>query len=403
MPVLTFPQAREVVEREVSGARRPPAVETVTLQEAQGRVIAEAVAADRDYPPFNRSARDGYAVRAAETPGELRVAGQVKAGEEFGGELLPGEAIEIMTGAPVPAGADAVLMVEYSRREGDRVVLERGVLEGENIVPRGSEAAVGALALDPGRRLRFPEIALLASFGRSTVCVYRRPRVAILSTGDEVVELSAAPFRYQIRNSNAYSLAAQVSRAGGEPVVLPIAPDEPVRTRELIERGLETDLLLLSGGVSVGKYDLVERVLADLGAEFYFHGVLIQPGKPLVFGRARERFFFGLPGNPLSTMVTFEVLARAALELLCGASEAPLRFLHARLAAYFRHRPGLTRFLPAALRGTGDAAVVNPVKWQGSGDMVAMTRSNALLVAAADREQWSAGEWMPVLPLGLPL
>ncbi|MBI3665098.1 MAG: molybdopterin molybdotransferase MoeA [Acidobacteria bacterium] len=399
MDIVSFEQAREIVAREVCSGRRLPETEAVPLAQAQGRIAVEAVAADRDYPPFDRATRDGYAVRARETPGSLRVMGQVRAGAEFSGELRPGEAVEIMTGAPVPAGADAVVMVEHTRCEGETVVLERRVREGENVVPRGSEAQAGQAALAPGRRLRYPEVALLASFGHSAVRVYRRPRVSILSTGDEVVEIADTPLPYQIRNSNAHSLAAQVTRAGGEPILLPIAPDELASTTGLVERGLEADLLLLSGGVSMGKYDLVERVLADLGAQFFFDGVLIQPGKPLVFGRAREKFFFGLPGNPLSTMVTFEVFARAALELLGGAAEAPLRFTHARLASDFRHRPGLTRFLPAMLSGAGDAAVLNPVKWQGSGDVVALTRSNCLLVASANREEWKAGEWMPVLPL----
>jgi molybdopterin molybdotransferase len=252
--------------------------------------------------------------------------------------------------------------------------------------------------LEPGRRLDYPEIALLASFGREDVEVYRRPRVAVLSTGDEVVEIGETPRSYQIRNSNAWSLAAQVRRAGGEPVVLPIAPDERTRTRELIERGLECDLLLLSGGVSMGKYDLVEAVLAELGAEFFFDAVLIQPGKPLVFGRARERLFFGLPGNPLSTMVTFEVFARAAVELLGGQASAPLPFVHARLARDFRHKTGLTRFLPASLQGFGAEALVHPVQWQGSGDVASLTRSNCFLVAAADREEWKAGDWIALLP-----
>jgi molybdopterin molybdotransferase len=396
---LTFEEARAIVEREVCAARPLPETETAPLAEAQGRVLAEPVTADRDYPPFDRSTRDGYAVRAAEMPGSLRVAGQVRAGAEFDGELRPGEAVEIMTGAPVPASADAVIMVEYSRRDGGMVKLERGARAGENIVPRGSEGRQGSVALEPGHRLRFPEIALLASFGRAEVKIYLRPRAAILSTGDEVVEITETPRSYQIRNSNAHSLAAQVIRAGGEPLVLPIAPDDRARTRELIEQGLAADLLLLSGGVSMGKYDLVEQALADLGAEFFFDGVLIQPGKPLVFGRARGKFFLGLPGNPLSTMVTFEVFARPALELLAGVADAPLRFLHARLGADFRHKPGLTRFLPAALAGCRDEAVVVPVKWQGSGDVGALTRSNCLLVAAAGREEWKAGEWMPVLPL----
>ncbi len=398
MSTVSFQQAREIVEREVRGARQLPESETVALADAQHRILAEPIAADRDYPPFDRATRDGYAVRAADTPGPLQVIGLVRAGTEFGGEMRRGQAIEIMTGAPAPAGADAVIMVEYTRREGDRVVLERPVRPGENIVPVGSEAKAGVIALEPGRRLRFPEVALLASFGHATVSVYRRPRAAILSTGDEVVEVSEKPRSFQIRNSNAWSLATQVARAGGEPLLLPIAPDETTRTRVLVEQGLEADLLLLSGGVSMGKYDLVEKVLAEIGAEFYFDGVEIQPGRPLVFGRARGKFFFGLPGNPLSTMVCFEVFARTALELLGGACDAPLRFFEARLQSDFRHKPGLTRFLPALLSGCAEPAV-NPVKWQGSGDVVALARSNCLLVVSAQREEWKAGEWMPVLPL----
>jgi len=395
---LTFSEARQAVEQQVGSRRCTPEVETVALADAAGRILAESVAADRDYPPFDRSTRDGYALRAADTPGRLRVIGQVRAGQEFAGAVGPAEAVEIMTGAPVPQGADAVIMVEQTRREGGCVAVNRALRAGENVVPRGSEAPGGGAALESGQRLDYPEIALLASFGRSAVGVYRRPRVAILSTGDEVVEISETPGPAQIRNSNAWSLAAQVRRAGGEPVTLPIAPDEKTRTRELIERGLGCELLLLSGGVSMGQYDLVEAVLAELGAEFYFDGVLIQPGKPLVFGRAGEKFFFGLPGNPLSTMVTFEVFARSALELLGGAAEAPLRFAHARLGAALRHKPGLTRFLPALVSGWGAEAVVNPVKWQGSGDMVSLTRSNAFLVASADREGWDQGDWIPILP-----
>jgi molybdopterin molybdotransferase len=398
MSPLTFAEARRSVEHHVGAARSLPPVETVDLRKVQGRILAGSIPADRDYPPFNRATRDGYAVRAAETPGRLLVIGQVRAGQQFDAAVGPGEAVEIMTGAPVPPGADAVIMVEYSRRDGDQVTLERGVKAGENVVPRGSEAGAGDAVLAPGRRLDYPEIALLASFGRAEVSVYRRPRVAILSTGDEVVEIGETPRNYQIRNSNAWSLAAQVGRAGGEPVVLPIAPDERTRTRELMDRGLECDLLLLSGGVSMGQYDLVEAVLAELGAEFFFDAVLIQPGKPLVFGRARERFFFGLPGNPLSTMVTFEVFARAAVELLGGQASSALPFAHARLARDFRHKTGLTRFLPASLEGLGAEALVHPVQWQGSGDVTSLTRSNCFLVAAADREEWKAGDWIAVLP-----
>jgi molybdopterin molybdotransferase len=389
---LTFEEARVcVLER----ARRGTDTEPVQLGDAAGRVLAEAVTADRDYPPFDRSARDGFAVRAADLPGELRVTGEVRAGKLFKGTLGAGEAVEIMTGAPLPSGSDAVVMVEHTAVNGDRVRIERALKPGDNFSPRGSEARAGDTVLAPGRRLGFAEIALLAMTGRECVQVYRQPCVAILPTGDEIVEAGETPQAFQIRNSNAWSLAAQVARAGGAPQMLPIARDNYESTRSAIERGLEADLLLLSGGVSAGKYDIVEKVLADLGAEFFFDRVKIQPGQPLVYGAARGKQFFGLPGNPASTMVTFEVFARAAVELLGGASEAPLPMLRARLTADFRHKPGLTRFLPARL--SADGATVTPESWRGSGDVVALTRANAFLVADPERDSWSAGDDIRVL------
>jgi molybdopterin molybdotransferase len=219
--------------------------------------------------------------------------------------------------------------------------------------------------------------------------------VAILVTGDELVEPGEQPLEHQIRNSNGHSLAVQVRRAGGLPEVLPVAKDSHTATRALIERGMGHDLLLLSGGVSAGKYDLVEPVLGELGAEFFFDRVLIQPGQPTVFGRLGKLFFFGLPGNPVSTMVTFELFARAALELLEGQSETVLRMALARLTTEFRHRPGLTRFLPARL--SSESAELTPIPWQGSSDVPALARANAWLVAEADRESWQAGELMRVL------
>jgi molybdopterin molybdotransferase len=213
-----------------------------------------------------------------------------------------------------------------------------------------------------------------------------------------VVDITARPEPFQIRNSNAYSLAAQISRRGGEPRILPIAPDDRARTRELIEDGLGDDMLLLSGGVSAGKYDFVEQALTAVGAEFHFTAVAIQPGKPLVFGTCKGKPVFGLPGNPISTMVTFEVFARIALDLLAGRGESPLPFAYARLGIEFRHKPVLTRFLPATLTGEYGEGVVHPVKWQGSGDMASLARANCFLVASTERELWNAGDWIALLP-----
>jgi molybdopterin molybdotransferase len=349
----------------------------------------------------------------------------------------------IMTGAPVPPGADAVVMVEYTAQNAGTVEFTRGSSAGDNIVPTGAEARKGDRLLTPGMRLDPAAIAVAASAGKSHLQVYLKPRVAVLATGDELVEIDASVGPTQIRNSNSYSLAAQIQSTGGDPVLLPVAPDEPDRLRELISEGLEADLLLLTGGVSMGKYDLVEQAVADFRAEFFFTGAQIQPGRPIVFGRvpsgvdapAREGeghgfpgaekddalkghgfsradknakesgalapashiYFFGLPGNPVSTMVTFELFARPMLEALAGMSPRTLVFLRARLKSEIKTKPGLKRFLPAVLSGEFEEAEVELVRWQGSGDIAATARANCYIVIPPDRERIDASEWVPVL------
>jgi molybdopterin molybdotransferase len=395
MAALDFDKARSCVLGEVLTGRRLPESERIELPFSAGRILAEEILSDRDYPPFPRSVRDGFAVHAADLPGRVKVIGEVRAGERYPGIVGLGEAVEIMTGAPMPDCSDAVVMVEHVVREGEWISTDRKVKPGENFNTRGCETHAGDLLLQPGHRIDYSSVAMLATAGYTTILVYAKPRVAILSTGDEIVDVADTPLEHQIRNSNAYSLAVQVTRAGGVPVVLGVARDNAASTRELVAQGLEADLLLLSGGVSAGKYDIVEQVLAEFGAQFFFDRVLIQPGQPLVFGRAREKFFFGLPGNPASTMVTFELFGRAALELLGGASDAPLYFSRARLTQDFRHRPGLTRFLPACL--SGDGSELTAIPWSGSGDVAALSKANAFLVAEPDRESWVAGEWIRVL------
>lgn len=379
----------------VSEHRKIPATELVATLHADGRILAEEIHADRDYPAVPRSARDGFAVHAADLPGTLEVIGEVRAGETFPRPVERGQAVEIMTGAPMPEGADAVVMVEHTSRENGRVIVGRTHRSGDNFNEKGVGARGGELVMTRGSRLTFSEIALLATVGRDRVAVYKKPRVAILATGDEIVEVNARPEPFQIRNSNTWSMAIQSARAGGEPVILPVARDNYEDTRALVEQGLGCDLLLLSGGASAGKYDLVEQVLADLGAKFYFTRALIQPGQPIVFGRTQGKFFFGLPGNPASTMVTLEIFARAAIELLGGAAEARLPFLQTRLAQDFRQKSGLTRFLPAAV--SADGSSVAPLSWQGSGDVVTIAKSNAFLVTDPDREVWSEGDLIQVL------
>jgi molybdopterin molybdotransferase len=340
--------------------------------------------------------RDGFALRSADLPGRLRLVGEVRAGEPALMTIAAGECVEIMTGAPTPNGADCVVMVEHCVRDELFVNTDRVLKPGENIAAAGAEACAGERVLSAGTRLDYAHVAALATVGVHQVQVYRRPTAAILATGDELVPVEATPATHQIRNSNAASLAAQVVRTGALVEYAASVADTMEALREAIARGLERDVLLLSGGVSAGKYDLVETVLAEFGAEFLFTRVLIQPGQPAVFGRAKDKYIFGLPGNPASTMVTFELFARLALQLLEGESAPPLRFSTAVLQTSFRHKTGLTRFLPASLNEDGSA--VTPVRWQGSGDVFAIARANAFLVADEDRESWNAGETIRVLP-----
>jgi len=423
--VLSFEDARRVVEEQATLIQAGE-TESIGLLEAAGRVLAEPVVADRDLPPFPRSTRDGYAVRSADLaqiPATLEVIGEIKAGEKF--ERIPsigkGQAASIMTGAPVPDGADAVVMVEYTAQHGTRVEITRGVTAGENIVPRGAEAREGSPLIERGIRLNDAAIALAASAGKAELVVYKRPRVAVLTTGDEIVNVDEMPGPTQIRNSNSYSLAVQIQQAGGEPVLLPIAPDQKQGLRSLIEEGLKSDLLLLTGGVSMGRYDLVEQVLADMQAEFFFTGAKIQPGRPVVFGKCdlgkcgadecgagtsardgasapRDRtYFFGLPGNPVSTMVTFELFVRPMLEALAGVSARKLLFTHAKLKSEIRIKPGLKRFLPAILSGEFEDSEVALIPWQGSGDIAATARANCYIVVPSDRDQIPAGEFVAIL------
>jgi molybdopterin molybdotransferase len=402
--VVSFEVARHLVEQHAIGVS-PRAVEAVDLLSAVGRVLAEEIVADRDFPPFDRATRDGYAVRAAdvaEVPARLEVVGEVKAGDwpdPARCSVGRRQAVGIMTGAPLPAGADAVVMVEHTSLlvASNSVEVQRGVGAGENFVPRAAEARAGERLLDRGRRLDHAGIAIAASVGKNRVQVFRKPRVAVVSTGDEVVEIDMTPGPAQIRNSNSYSLAAQVENAGGEAARLGIAPDEQGRLRALIEEGLGCDLLLLTGGVSMGKYDLVEQVLGELKAEFYFTGAEIQPGRPVVFGSTSKKYFFGLPGNPVSTMVTFELFARPMIEALAGVTPRRLIFLRARLKSEIRTKTGLKRFLPAVLSGEFENAEVELARWQGSGDIAALAQANCYVVIPPERERIEAGEWVPVL------
>jgi len=399
--MISFEQALKIVEEKLAAANLRPATEVVPLDEACGRILAENVAADRDYPPFHRAIRDGFAVRASDVstlPAVLHLLSEVRAGEHFAGVVGAGECVYITTGAPLPAGADAVAMVEHAEPHNDQIKIQRDVRPGENVVQQGSEAAAGTRVLPRGRRLGAGDIGLLATVGKSRATVFVRPVVSILPTGDEVVPLEQRPEWFQIRNSNAVALSAQVAAAGGIPRRLGIAPDRLETLRDMVQEGLHADLLLLSGGVSMGKYDFVERALAELGMEFYFHGVALRPGKPLLFGQIRGKFVFGLPGNPVSTFVTFELFARPVIAALGGASFEPPLFLRARLARPFEHKTGLTAFMPARLERLSGDPVVSLVGWQGSGDLVGVAAANCFLAVHPNETNLAAGDWVDVLP-----
>jgi molybdopterin molybdotransferase len=400
--MLSFEQARAMVisHSKANGGARPTIV--LPLGDALGHALAEEIRTDREYPPFDRSTRDGYAVRASEaSPGaSLSCLGEIKAGDSVTEVLPAGACIQIMTGAAVPQGADAVVMIEFTRRNGDTVTIDRAAQRGQNIVARGSEARAGQTALGPGLRIGFAELAVAAQVGAATVCCYKKPSVAILSTGDEVVPITETPGPFHIRNSNGVSLAAEVQLAGGTAVPIGNALDRVDDLAAKIELGLRHDILVLSGGVSMGKYDLVESVLKGLGAEFYFDTVAIRPGKPAVFGRCRKTLVFGLPGNPVSTMVTFQLFVIPAIHVLGGSESRPLPLLEATLTHAIKEKAELTHFLPARLEWPDGAPHVSLLPWQGSGDIAALTRANCFLVVPAGRLEIPAGERVSVLPRG---
>jgi molybdopterin molybdotransferase len=403
--------------------KRPRTVERVELHQAAGRALAQSLLADRDQPSFARSTRDGFACRANEASehGLLALAGAARAGDAPAGALPADSAFEIMTGAPIPVGADAVMMIEHVElaEKTVRLIPPRKIEQGENIVAQGAQARKGDELLAPGAAINSAQIALAAACGYSTLEVSVRPRVAILATGDELVSIESSPAPGKIRNSNAPMLAAMVSAEGGDPWVLPTAADNAASLDAALRQSADADMLLISGGVSAGKFDLVEPALARIGARFHFTGVRIQPGKPLVFGelpfgelpgssRANlnqnkngSMCFFGLPGNPVSSAVTFLLFTAPVLAALAGSRESGPRFALARLGhSTDKHgKPGLTRFLPAfcSFGAAGQIPEVALVPSQGSGDLAALARSNCFLVVPEEAHNLEAGAIVRIL------
>jgi molybdopterin molybdotransferase len=416
--MISFETARDRVIQELTkrvdaAGARALATETVDLStepsRALGRILMQDIVADRNYPPFNRSIRDGFAVSASDAAGpgaRLRLIGESRAGVAFEGTVGSGECVHIFTGAPLPRGANAVVMQEYTRADGDFIVVENAVRPGQHYVLAGAEARVGEVMVTRGTRLSYAELAMAAEVGQAKLEVTRKPRVAIISTGDELVALGEPVGPFQIRNSNSISLAAQVTLALGEPIILGKAPDDAKQLRIQIEKALDSsDILLLSGGVSVGKYDLVEQVLREIGTEVLFDAVAIRPGKPAVFGMCRAKPVFGLPGNPVSTMVTFELFVVPAIEILSGSRQPrSLPFFRARLKHPVNEKGIVAHFLPARVSLLDEKPdepalpVVETLLWEGSGDIGAVVRGNCFLVVRETRLTLEAGEWVNVMP-----
>ncbi len=387
----------------------PLGVERVPAGAALGRVLAEKVLSGRDIPGFDNSAMDGFAVRSADLreasrlkPLKLKVVGTVAAGSSNLPDLQPGEAARTMTGAPICAGADAVIPVEQTRFAGDEVEIFAPVLAGFCVRPSGEDVRRGEVVFEPPHLLRAADIGLLAALGRSTLGVYRRPTVGLVCTGDELVEVDEAPAHGQVVNSSAYALAAAVSEAGGLPIVLRVAPDRPDEIRRRFSEALAFDAVISTGGVSVGDFDHVKTVLDELGMRSLFHGVAQRPGKPLKFGLLGGKPVFGMPGNPTSTLVCFYVYAWPALRRMGGHPRPHLPALSARCEVEIKAGGGLTSFVRVTLRQSGDQWFAGPAGSQGSGLVGSLSRADGLLVAGPEKALLRPGDQAPVLLLAPP-
>jgi molybdopterin molybdotransferase len=369
-----------------------------------GLVLAEDIASDIDMPPYDKALMDGFAVRSSdlvEGRAILTVIDEITAGQTPRLPIGPGQAARIMTGAPVPVGADAVVMVERTQPlEGNRVqVDDKPPTPGQNILAKGREFREGETVLPKGTVVRPQEFGILSTVGRSAVRVHPRPQVALLSTGDEVVEPSRTPGPGQIRNGNGPMLLAQVGRAGGLPRFLGIARDRRESLRPLVDEGLQSSILVLSGGVSAGKLDLVPGVLQELGVQAHFHKVEMKPGKPVFFGTRDNTLVFGLPGNPVSALVCFELFVRPAVRRLLGYAEPGPRMIEAELAEDFAYRTDRPTYHPACLDPSGNGWRVRPVRWFGSADLRALAQANALVLFPSGGHQHRMGQVFAVLPL----
>jgi molybdopterin molybdotransferase len=403
--MLPIERGLEIVMATAKAKERPdwmPA-EPVRLLDSMHRVLREDIFSDADSPRFDKAIRDGFAVRfedVSSVPAVLKIAGESRAGAGSNVAIRQGECCEIMTGAPLPDGANAVVMVENTERlSPSSVRILKAARENEGLLRRGSEARAGEKILHAGRRIGLAEIGLLASVGKATVTVSRKPRVGVVATGDELVDVPEMPNAAQIRNSNTYTICTQVNTAGAEPVALGIGRDNLEDLRAKISAGLELDILLVSGGVSMGKYDLVENVFAEFGVAVLFDKIAIKPGKPTVFGHRGQTFVFGLPGNPVSTIVSFHMFVRPVISFLLKAENTSPSFLEAKLQAPARCDPERAALVPALVQFDAGQYRIRTAPWKGSSDLVGLARANALIMIPRRTGQLEPGESVQFLPM----
>lgn len=378
--------------------------EKVSLLESLGRVLGEDIIAPRDNPPWNNSAMDGFAVRWEDIkkeheitrPAELKIIEDVAAGAVATKSVGPGEAIRIMTGAPVPDGADTVVRVEFTEQSETTVRIFQPEPQGMNIRPKGEDVKEGECIIPKGTQLGPGEIGMLAILAKSFVLVHQRPRVAILSTGDELADLDEKFDENKIVNSNSYGIAAGVQEAGGIPVLLGIARDTPESLKEKIAQGLGCDIIVLSGGVSMGDYDFTKAVFAELGADMHFWKLAIRPGQPLAFGKIQGKLAFGLPGNPVSSMVTFEQLVRVAMMKLGGHRHLYRPTVEAVFKEKFSKQPDRRHFLRGILVHEDGQLTVKTTGPQGSGILTSMVKANGLIDIAEEIEKLNPGDTIKV-------
>jgi molybdopterin molybdotransferase len=399
--MIELETARQIILTTFQSMHNTRTLEEVSLLESHGRVIAETVFLDTPQPPFDRAMKDGYALRSIDTlqpPVQLRIVDESSAGHPGSKGIEKGQCVSIMTGAPIPPGADTVVMLEDVTLTGNHSIrILDEVKSGRNLARRGSEHLAGEEVISAGNRIDPIALGVLAAVGKRTVSVFKTPQVAILPTGDELVDLDQPTGPAQIRDSNSFTLWGQVQAAGCRPCRMGIAKDREQNLKELIKQGLESDVLLISGGVSKGKYDLVKPLLNELGVSIHFDSLKLKPGKPAVFGTYNEHYVFGLPGNPVSTFVVFGLLVNPLLSLLAGSSYNSWPVLMGVLGADVQEKPGRTKLLPVRLSRSSEGFIAVPTHYRGSADFFSLGSAHGFAMIPADVASLSAGTPVNIL------